>query len=436
MQLNNVVLVDGARSAFGRGGRGALVATRLDEAAATVVRALMDRNPKVSPFMVEDMGLGNVTGAGELILIGANNVAHLAGLPAEVCSFDTNRQCGSSMETLHRIAQSIAVGAIDCGIALGIERMGRTLGGGSRNGAPKTRVTEFNKRLVQMNEIQRNMAPDHFENFSVPFPDYILDSNPIVGMTQTAQNVAEVYDLTREEMDQFAVDSHRKTAEAYDKGIYKDEIIPLEIETPVFDDQGNWLPDEHGKQIVFEQDECLRRGTNMETLGQLPPVKGLVSFGNKELRITAGNSCPTNDGVSAALLMSEKKALELGLEPLARIIGMGVAGVKPQVMGLGPVPSTKKALRHAGITADQIDRVEFNEAFAAQVIPSCKELGIPLEKVNVNGGSIAIGHPLGATGARLVSTVAHELRRSGGKYALATQCIGVGMGISTIIEAV
>ncbi|MEX2225669.1 MAG: thiolase family protein [Dehalococcoidia bacterium] len=435
MELNNVVLVDGARSAFGRGGRGALVATRLDEAAAKVVRTLMERNPKVSPWMIEDMGLGNVTGAGELILIGANNVAHLAGLPAEVCSFDTNRQCGSSMETLHRVAQAIAVGAIECGMAVGIERMGRSLGGG-RNGAPKTHVTEFNKRLVDMNEMQRNLAPDHYDNFSVPFPDFILDSSPIASMTQTAQNVAEVYSLSREEMDQFAVDSHRKTAEAYDKGIYKDEVVPLEVETPVFDDQGNWLSEERGKKIVFEQDEGLRRGTNMEGLGALQPVKGIVSYGNSELRITAGNSCPTNDGVSAALLMSEKKAKELGLQPLARIIGMGVAGVKPQVMGLGPVPATKKAMRHAGITADQIDRVEFNEAFAAQVLPSCKELGIPLEKVNVNGGSIAIGHPLGATGARLVSTVAHELRRSGKKYGLATQCIGVGMGISTVIEAV
>jgi acetyl-CoA acetyltransferase family protein len=174
----------------------------------------------------------------------------------------------------------------------------------------------------------------------------------------------------------------------------------------------------------------------MEGLSALNPVKGVVSLGGKEVIITAGNSCPTNDGVSAALLMSEDKARELGLTPLARIIGMGVAGVKPQVMGLGPIPSTKKALRHAGIEAGQIDRVEFNEAFAAQVLPSCKELGISMDRVNVNGGSIAIGHPLGATGARLVSTVAHELRRSGKKYGLATQCIGVGMGISTVIESV
>ncbi|HEY8173584.1 MAG TPA: thiolase family protein [Dehalococcoidia bacterium] len=435
MELNNVVLVDGVRSAFGRGGRGALVATRLDDAAATVLRALMERNPKVSPWLVEDIGLGNVMGAGELILIGANNVARLAGLPAEVCSFDTNRQCGSSMETLHRVAQSIMVGATDCGIALGIERMGRSLGGGG-NGAPKTRITEFNKKLVQSNEMQRNMAPDHNATYSVAFPDAILDASPITSMTQTAQNVAETYGLSREEMDEFSVQSHKKTAAAYASGIYKSEVIPLEIEEPVWDDQGNWLPDERGKKIVFEQDECLRPGTNMESLGALNPVKGIQSFTGQELRITAGNSCPTNDGVSAALLMSEKKARELGLEPLARIIGMGVAGVKPQVMGLGPIPATKKALHHAGISADQIDRVEFNEAFAAQVIPSCRDLGIPMDRVNVNGGSIAIGHPLGATGARLVSTVAHELRRSGKRYGLATQCIGVGMGISTIIEAV
>ena len=267
------------------------------------------------------------------------------------------------------------------------------------------------------------------------FPDYILDSPSLTSMTQTAQNVAEIYGMTREEMDEFAVVSHRKCAEAYDKGMYKDEVLALEVEQPVFDDQGNWLPDETGKMVTFDRDECLRPGTNIESLSQLNPIKGIQSFGEKEIVITAGNSCPTNDGVSAALLMSEKKALALGLEPLARLVGFGVAGVKPQVMGLGPVPSTRKAMRHAGITADQIDRVEFNEAFAAQVIPSCKELGIPMDRVNVNGGSLAIGHPLGATGARLVMTVAKELRRSGGKYGLATQCIGAGMGISTIVEA-
>ncbi|MBI5947498.1 MAG: thiolase family protein [Chloroflexi bacterium] len=434
MKLQNAVIVDGARSAFGRGGRGKLVATRLDEAGATVLRALLDRNPKVTDDMIEDIGLGNVAGAAELAGIGADTVARLAGLPAEISAFDTNRQCGSSMETLHRVAQSIMVGATECGVAIGIERMGRQLGGGG--GARETnRITEFNKRRLEQNAVQRNMAKNHFQDFSVAFQDEILDYSPVLSMTQTAQNVAEVYGLSREELDQFAVESHRKAVAAYERGIYKDEIIPLEVEEPVFDDQGNWVADSRGKTIVFDRDECIRPGTNIESLGALAPVKGIVSPMGQELRITAGNSCPTNDGITAAIIMSEARALELGLQPLARIIGFGVSGVKPQVMGLGPVPSTKKALRHAGITADQIDRVEFNEAFAAQVIPTCRELGISMEKVNVNGGSIAIGHPLGATGTRLVLTVAHELRRSGGRYGLATQCIGAGMGISTIIEA-
>lgn len=433
MELQNAVIVDGARSAFGRGGRGKLVATRLDEAGAQVIRALLDRNPKVTGEMIEDIAMGNVGGAGELAGIGADTVARLAGLPAEISAVDSNRQCGSSMETLHRVAQSIMVGATECGIALGIERMGRNLGGGARG--TTTRITEFNQRRLEQTAEQRNMSPHHFEDFSVPFQDEILDYSPVLSMVQTAQNVAEVYNLSREEMDAYAVESHKKTVAAYEKGIYKDEIIPLEVETPVFDDQGNWVEAERGAKIIFDRDECIRPGTNIESLGQLPPVKGIVSPTGSELRITAGNSCPTNDGITAAIIMSEKKARELGLEPLARIVGFGIAGVKPQVMGLGPIPATHKALRHAGITADKIDRVEFNEAFAAQVIPSCKDLGIPLDRVNVNGGSIAIGHPLGATGARLVLTVAHELRRSGGKYALATQCIGVGMGISTIIEA-
>ena len=433
MQLRNAVLVDGVRSAFARGGRGKLLATRLDEAGTTILRALLDRQPKVTDWMIQDIGLGNVVGQGEFLLLGT--VARLAGLPLEVCNFNSNRQCGSSMETFQRIATQIMVGAIDCGVALGIERMGRTLMGGA--GTEPNRITKLNSRLFQMNKVQRDMAPDHSEYFSVPFPDYILDSPPLQSMVQTAQNVAEVYGLAREDLDAYALRSHQKTHQAYEAGIYKDEVIPLEAEVPVFDDQGNFLPDEEsGKTIVFDRDEGIRPDTTLEKLAGLGPIKGVVSYGGKEIVVTAGNSCPTNDGVSAALLMSEEKARELGLEPLARIVGMGVGGVKPQLMGIGPIPATRKALAHAGITADQIDRVEFNEAFAAQVLPTLRELGIPEEKVNVNGGSIAIGHPLGATGARLVTTVAKELRRSGGRYALATQCIGAGMGISTILERV
>ncbi len=431
MQSRSVVLVDGVRSAFSRGGRGKLVATRLDDAGAQVLRALLDRHPKVTDAMIEDVGLGNVSGRGEFV--GLGTVARLAGLPMEACTFTSNRQCGSSMETFHRVAMSIAVGASDCGVALGIERMGRGLGGGG--GAKTTRITNFNPKLFQLNDVQRNMASDHDEDFSVPFPDFILDSPPLQSMVQTSQNVAECYGLSRAELDEFSAKSHQKAAAAHDAGIYKDEIVPLEVEEPVFDDERNWMEEEVGKTITFDRDECIRPDTTADKLGGLNPIGGIQSFGGNEIVVTAGNSCPTNDGISAALLMSEEKALALGLEPLARIAGIGVGGVKPQVMGLGPIPATRRALNHAGITADQIDRVEFNEAFATQVLASIRDLGIDEPKVNVNGGSIAIGHPLGATGARLVTTVARELRRSGTRYGLATQCIGAGMGISTVLES-
>ena len=323
---------------------------------------------------------------------------------------------------------------MDCGISLGIERMGRGLGGGSS--VEQTRITKLNPRLLEMNDVQRSMAADHDRTFSVPFPDFILNAPPLTAMTQTAQNVVECYGLTREELDEYSAKSHQKAPAAYEAGTYKDEIGPREVEEQVVVEYGEWLEGEIGKTITFDRDECIRPTTTVEKLAALNPIRGVQSFGNQEVLITPGNSCPTNDGVSAALLMSEAKALELGIEPLARIVGMGVGGVKPQVMGLGPIPATRRALAHAGITADEIDRVEFNEAFAAQVIPSLRDLGLAKEKVNVNGGSLGIGHPLGATGARLVLTVAKELRRSGTRYGLATQCIGAGMGISTILERI
>jgi len=430
MELKNAVIVDGVRSPFGRAARGKLVATRLDDVGAQIIRALMDRNPKVQGRMVEDVGLGNVSGRGEFVDLG--RVAKLAGLSPEVSTFNSNRQCGSSMETLHRVAQSIMVGATNCGIALGAERMARNLGGG--NAGETNRVSE--PRPLELNDEQRGLAPDHYDNFSVPFPDFILNSPHGASMLQTAQNVSEVYNLSRADLDEFAVPSHLKAHDAYESGRFKDEIISLEVENPVFDSDGNWVPDEQGQMITFDRDECIRPQTNFESLMNLKPIAGVVSYGDKEIVITPGNSSPTNDGVSAVLIMSEEMALELGLEPLARIIGFGVAGVKQQLMGLGPIPATKKALKHAGLTADQIDRWEFNEAFAAQVIPSQSELGIPDEKLNVNGGALAIGHPLGATGGRLVLSLAHELRRSNLTYGVATQCIGAGMGITTVLQRI
>jgi len=432
MKARNVVILDGCRSAFSRGGVGKFEATRLDEVGATVVRALLARNPKVKPTMIAEFGIGN--GARALDLSNLNNISRLAGLPYEVTNFYTDRHCASSMEALLRIAMAISLGQYDCGIAFGVERMTREIGGG-RVPPPTTRVSSFNPKVAQPNDIQRNMAYDHSEYFSVPIPDYILDSTPMASMVQTAQNVVEMYNMTREELDAFAVRSHKKLAAAYEKGIYKEEIIPVEIEEPVFDDKRQWVEDAHGPKVIFDRDECMRPDCSMEGLAKLGPVRGIVSFGNQELRITAGNSCPTNSGATAALIMSEEMAIKMKLEPLARIIGWVNGGVKQQIMGIGPIVSTKKALKHAGITVDQIDRVEFNEAFACQVIITLKELGIPEEKVNVNGGALGIGHPIGATGVRLVSTVAREIRRSGKRYGVATQCIGGGQGATTIVEA-
>ncbi len=434
MRLRNVVVVDGVRSAFARGGRGKLEAARLDDIGAQLVRMLFARNPKVKPNMVQDFGIGN--GAMHAEIANLNNISRLAGLPYETPNFYSNRHCASSMETMHRIAMAIMLDEYDCGISFGAERMARVMGVGGNTPPKQTRVNSFNMKTMEPTTEQRDMPPDHFDYFSVPIPDYILDSPPGTSMVQTAQNVVEMYGLTREELDAFSMRSQHKLAAAYDAGNYKDEVMPLEVEDPVFDDQGNWLEEETGPMITFDKDESVRANTNMEGLGKLNPVSGIVSLGNQELRITAGNSCPTNSGAATVLLMAEEQALALGLEPLARIVGWGNGGVKQQLMGLGPVVSTKKALQHAGLEPGQIDRVEFNEAFAAQVIPTLKEIDIPEERVNVNGGSIGIGHPIGATGCRMTMTLCKELRRSGKRYGLITQCIGAGQGATTIFENV
>ncbi|MBW1709350.1 MAG: thiolase family protein [Deltaproteobacteria bacterium] len=432
MKFRNAVIVDGVRSPFARGGRGKLEATRLDDIGAILIRTLFERNPQVKPNMVEDFGIGTGGDSPEITML--NNISRLAGLPHEVPNFLSNRHCASSMETLHRVSMAIMLGEYDCAIAIGAERMTRVMGGGRGAGPKRTRLNSLPNPAYKNSKEQRDLAHDHFEYFSTPIPDFVLDSPPYASMVQTAQNVVEMYDLSREELDAFAMKSQHRLHEANEQGLYKDEVIALEVEDPVFDENGVWVEEEKGPKIIFDRDESIRPGTSMEGLAKLNPVKGIVSYGGNDLKITAGNSCPTNTGVSVILVMSEEKALKLGLDPLARIIGWGNAGVKQQIMGMGPVPATKKALKHAGLTADQIDLVEFNEAFAAQVIPSLRELGIPEEKCNVNGGSIGIGHPIGATGCRIVMTVAHELRRSGKRYALATQCIGAGQGATTVLE--
>ncbi|MDD5190002.1 MAG: thiolase family protein [Dehalococcoidales bacterium] len=431
MKARNVVIVDGVRTPFSKGGKGKLEAARMDELGAQVVRALLARNPKVKPTDIHDFGIGLGSGAPEAST--PNYVAHLAGLPAEVCNFSSNRACAGSQETAARIAMAIALGEYDCGISFGVERMGRTLMGG---GAPRatTRRDSFNPKQLKMNPEQRNMPADHFQYFSVPIPDYVLDSPPGASMVQTAQNVCDMYSFTRTELDAFSMRSQHKLAKAYDAGMYKEEVMPIEVEDPVFDDDGNWLPNEKGPMVTLDRDESVRGNTTMEGLAKLPIVKGVQSWGGKELMVTAGNSCPTNSGTTAILIMSEEMALKLGIEYLARVIGWGNGGVKQQLMGIGPVVSTKQALKFTGLHPDQIDRVEFNEAFACQVVATLKEVGIPESKVNVNGGSIGIGHPIGATGNRLIMAVARELRRSNKRYGLCTQCIGFGQGMTTVFE--
>jgi acetyl-CoA acetyltransferase family protein len=428
LKLRNAVIVDGLRTAFTKGGRGKLEAVRFDDLGATLVRALMARNPKVKPTMISDFAMG-----GDL----ANGVAHLAGLPAEMTSFSSARQCATTQETATRVSMAIMLGEYDCGISFGAERMGRTMGGGMPR-IPRTRRDGFNPRSQQRTKEQRDMPANHFDYFSVPIPDYILDS-PGASMVQSGQNVCEMYDMTREEIDAFSMRSQHKLAKAYAAGIYKDEILPVEVENPVFDDKGNWVPEQVGKMVILDTDEGLRPNTTMEVLAKLPPVAGIVSYKPGPLMITAGNSCPTNCGLTVQLIMAEEMALKLGIEFLARVIGWGNGGVKQQIMGVGPVVSTPMALKHAGIEAAQIDRVEFNEAFACQVVASLKEwknkgYGIPDEKVNVNGGSIGIGHPISATGNRLWMTVCKELKRSNKRYGLATQCVGSGQGMTVIFE--
>jgi len=433
MELRNVVIVDGVRSAFGRGAKGSLVATRMDDVAAQVVQGLLARNPQVNPEEVEDLVCGNVLGAGELARGVGNAVARLSGLPPEMSSATVNRQCGSSMQAAHQIAQAIMIGSGDIGIAMGVERMGRSIPG--RDGGDNP-ITRSHPGLLALSEAQKRPDPAHDQYYSVPFQQYLLDAPANPSMPQTAQNVVEAWDLSREEMDRFAMASHHKTQAAFDAGRYKDQILPLTIHAPVFDDEGNPDFSRQGEKIVFDRDECVRANTSLERLATLPALPGVVSYGEREIRITAGNSCSTNDGAAAVLLMAEDKARALGLKPLLRIVSMAVAGVKPQLMGVGTIPASRKALKRAGLTPADIGLAEINEAFASQSLVTIREVGFDPAVVNVNGGAIAMGHPLGASGARLLLGLGHEMRRRGDvRYGLATMCIGAGMGIATVVEA-
>ncbi|EZP76741.1 acetyl-CoA acetyltransferase [Parageobacillus genomosp. 1] len=384
----DAVIVSAVRTAIARQG-GALATVPAHIFGAEVIKEAM-RRANIGPEMVDDVIMGNV-------LSGGGNIARLTalqtGLSLELTGLTVDRQCGSGINAVNLAAQAIRAGDGDVYIAGGVESMSR---------APY---------LMDRPEKPYSSTPPSFRKSQLS-PKEIGD--PPMGIT--AENLVKKYGISREEQDEFALRSQQKMARAMQEGRFKEQIVPITV------------PVKKGEPIVFDTDEHPRPNTTMEALAKLPPA--FLEGGT----VTAGNSSGLNDGASALVIMSREKAEELGLTPLAVIRAYAVAGVDPNIMGIGPVPATRKVLKKAGLTLDDMDLIEINEAFAAQVIACDRELNMNPEKVNVNGGAIAHGHPLGATGAILITKAVYELQRSGGRYALITACIGGGQGIATIIE--
>jgi 3-oxoadipyl-CoA thiolase len=400
------VLVDGLRTPFGRYG-GALAGVRPDDMAAHVIRVLVERNG-VDPATVDDVILGAANQAGEDNRNVGRMAALLAGLPVGVPGATVNRLCGSGMNAVLNAAHAIVAGDGDLFVAGGVESMTRAPFVMAKPSAafPRGEQTVYDTTLGW--------------RFTNP---RLADAYYPYSMGETAENVVERCGITREEQDAFALRSQRRWKAAQDAGRYADEVVPIEAPAPGA---------RRGETASVSVDEHPRPETSMEVLARLKPAFRRDAAGS----VTAGNASGINDGAGALLVTSEQRARELGWRPVLRLRASAVAGVDPATMGLGPIPASGKALDRAGLTVDDLDLVELNEAFAAQSIPCIRELGLDPEKVNVNGGAIAIGHPLGASGARLLSTLLHETRRRGARYGLATMCIGVGQGIASVWEAV
>jgi 3-oxoadipyl-CoA thiolase len=400
------VIVDAIRTPIGALG-GVLASVRPDDLGAFVIKAIIERN-KLDAALVEEVYFGCANQAGEDNRNVARMAALLAGLPVEVGGVTVNRLCASGLNAINQAARSIKAGEGDAYIAGGVESMSR-----APYSLPKAEAGFSFGNLT---------AYDTALGWRYPNPK-MKEMYGIDGMGETAENIAkERPHLTREKQDAFAVRSHQRAIAAIDSGRYAEEILPVPI------------PQKKGEPVLAATDERPRRDTTMESLAKLKPA-----FAKEGGTVTAGNSSGLNDGAAALLIMSADKAKALGYKPLARIVASAAAGVPPRVMGLGPVPATKKALERAGLKMKDIGLVELNEAFAVQSLAVLEDLGVDLEIVNVNGGAIAIGHPLGCSGARLVTTLVHEmrLRTKNGKpvkYGLATLCVGVGQGEATIIE--
>ena len=398
-------LVDGVRTPIGSLG-GALAELRPDDMAAHVVRALVARHPALDPSRIADVVLGCANQAGEDNRNVARMAALLAGLPESVPGETVNRLCASGMGAVAHAARAVMVGDGDVYVAGGVESMTRAPFVVSKSSKPFGRDVELFDTSLGWRFVNPRMR----------------DCFGVDSMGQTAENVAERVGITREHQDLFALRSQQKAAAARERGRYDGEIIAVDV------------PAGRKGTARVERDEFLRPETTLEALAKLRPAFRTDGHGS----VTAGNASGLNDGACALLVASESGAREAGAEPLARVVAFGVAGVEPRVMGLGPVPATRQALAKAGLTLDQMDVIELNEAFAAQVIGCLREFGVADDdpRVNANGGAIALGHPLGMSGARLLLTAARELQATGGRYALCTMCVGVGQGMATILERV
>lgn len=396
-------ICDGVRTPIGRYG-GALSSVRTDDLAALPIAALMARNPSVDWSEVDEVILGSANQAGEDNRNVARMAALLAGLPEAVPGTTINRLCASGMDAVGMAARGIKAGDYDLTIAGGVESMSR---------APFV-MPKATSAFTRANAVFDTTIGWRFVNPKMK-AQYGTDSMP-----ETADNVAADYDISRADQDAFAARSQAKWAAAQEAGLFADELTPVEI------------PQRKGDPIIFDTDEHPRPGTGVEKLGALKGVNG------PELTVTAGNASGVNDGAAALLIASETAAKTHGLTPMARVVCMSAAGVAPRVMGIGPVPASRKVLDRAGLSIDQMDVIELNEAFASQGLATLRELGVADDDPRVNplGGAIAIGHPLGMSGARLVLTAAHQLKRSGGRYALCTMCVGVGQGAALILERV
>ncbi len=397
--MPEAVIVATARSPIGRANKGSLMSLRTDEMAAQIVRALMAKVPSVKGSDIEDLIIGVGQPAGEAGFNLGRMVALLAGIP-EAPGVVVNRYCSSSLQTIRMAAHAIKAGEGDCFIAAGVEAVSRYQFGAADTAPNPVFKGPGERTKLRALGGQPVWTPQ----------DGLADA--YMAMGQTAENVREVEGVSREDMDWFAKRSQDLASANVSNGFFDAEISPLTLEDGT----------------VVDKDDCPRAGTTLEKLASLPPAF------RPDGQVTAGNACPLNDGAAAVLVMSDTKAKALGLTPLARFISSGVSSLNPEIMGLGPVEACRQALRRAGMSIEDIDLVEINEAFAAQVLPSAKHLGISMDKLNVNGGAIALGHPFGMTGARIMTTLIHGLQDRNKNIGMETMCVGGGQGLAMIIE--